>query len=241
MKNRKYLLLIFLASILIAFSVAPLFAKYLQNDNNNLGIQTSDFYFKSDLLEEPQTNGVYPKYTLSKGVTEISFKLKNYLDEFRYSSENIEYSITLSGNINKSETGVITKGSCNTIDVVFNDGLTTGTYTVVVTTTSPFKTTLKADFVITKEDESFSYVVNDALNSSIVQVIITTNAYLGKLNISWPSDLLPDNSNPLLQDAIGVTNININVSEHAEYTLIFFKQDITKVFTSSNIIVSKVV
>lgn len=239
MKNRKYLLFIFV-SLLVAFSVVPLFAKYLQNDNNNLGIQTSDFYFKSDLLEEPQTNGVYPKYTLSKGVTQISFKLKNYLDEFRYSSENIEYSITLSGNINKSETGVITKGSCKTKDVVFN-GLTTGTYTVVVTTTSPFKTTLKADFVITEEDASFSYVVNDALNSSIVQVIITTNAYSGTLKISWPSDLLPDNSNTLLQDAIGVTNININVSEHAEYTLIFFKQDITKVFTSGNIIVSKVV
>lgn len=238
MKIKKLLVVIITVIFLALFTTFPLLAKYIKNEDINAGIVTPDFYFESDLLEVPQNNGVYPKYTLSTGVTKISFKLKNYLDSFRFASEKIEYTVTLSGNVNKTKTGSINEGSCNEVDVLFTD-LTSGTYTVVVTTTSPFVKTIKADFVVTEDDPSFTYIVNDAVSSPIIQVIITTNAYSGKLKLSWPDKVSPDNSIPILSGAISGNTYEIDVVEYAEYTLIFFKEDVTKVYTKTDISVSK--
>lgn len=238
MGKKKVYLLFIVVILLSLFCVTPLLAKYLHNEKNDIGVESPEFYFKSDLLEIPQTNGVYPQYKLNEGETTISFKLKNYLDEFRFSDNDIKYLVKITGIIEETKEGVITKGSCNDVVVEFKD-LTTGTYTIEVTTLSPYKVTLKADFIIKEEDNSFTYTVNDAVGSSIIQVIITTNSYEGKLNLEWPSDVLPDNTNELLKDAINTNNIYIDVTENAEYTLIFLKQDVDKVYSKSDIKVFK--
>lgn len=238
MRKNRLCLLFIVVIVLSLFCVTPLLAKYFHNEKNNFGVESPEFYFNSDLLEIPQTNGVYPQYKLNDGETKISFKLKNYLDEFRFSNIDIKYVVKITGEVEKTEEGIITGGSINDVIVEFND-LTTGTYKVEVNTVSPYNVTLKADFIIKEEDDAFTYTVNDAIGSSIIQVIITTNAYEGKLNIEWPANVLPDNTDELLKDAIGKNNFFINVSENAEYSLIFLKQDVDQVYSKTDIRVFK--
>lgn len=72
-KNRLYLLFI-VVIVLSLFCVTPLLAKYFHNEKNNFGVESPEFYFNSDLLEIPQTNGIYPQYKLN----EVKLKFNSF-------------------------------------------------------------------------------------------------------------------------------------------------------------------
>ena len=79
---------------------------------------------------------------------------------------------------------------------------------------------MSATFVIPDSAVSFQTSVSNTSATSVLTII--TNDYQGNLTISFPSGLVPDNTNPLLQGATG-NQVVINVAKNSSYDLTFLK------------------
>jgi len=212
---------------LLLLAVAVLFngytlAKYLMEKDQKVPVVAKNFYFESDLLAV--STGAVPQYTLQAGVDTISFSLMNYPDELRESEVAIDYTavLTKDGSTVKSTSGKIEKGR-KSIPISFAD-LDEGTYIVTATATNPYTQTLQGRFTIVDNDTDISYSVSDATGSPNLKVTVTTTDYAGNIVISWPEDVLPDNTDALLSGVSG-QSCTIKVNTQSEYTFQFFKSD----------------
>ena len=241
MKQKKIILIIVILLVLFSI-VVPISAKYINNIKKSMEIQGSEMYFSSDLLEEPSISDTYPKYTLSEGTNTIVFKLKNYIDDLRFSELDITYNIKVYNSLDTlvhQENGEILYSSSKQEKDITISGLNSDKYTVIVTSMSPYVVTLKGEFTILESNDDFTYVVSDGIGSSIVQVVITVTDFEGKINIKWPTGVSPDISNPLLSGAVDCTNYSIEFEKYSECTLIFFKTNSTIKYLETDIIVVK--
>ena len=186
-------------------------AKYISVNSEQEVITPADFYFESDLLSLEGAT-----YTIN-GDT-IAFELYNYADSLRTSTADIAYTVTVTGQANK--TGTITVAG-KKASVTYS-GLSAGTYTVTAKSTSPFEKTLTATFTLVQTPGFTSTYTND---SNVVYLYITTNdSFSGTLNVSWPENLVPDNTNPTVSD-VAATSLRIVARPNSKYTLVFFKTD----------------
>lgn len=241
-KKMKYILTIIIIVIVLSGITVPILGKYLLEKSGQLGIQADDFYFTSDLLEEPSTNNTFPEYTLGKGIDTISFKLNNYEDSLRFTKTDIKYNITVTNSLDVKvyeTTGTITTGSEKNSVSINIPSLETGTYIVVVNSTSPYSKTLKGKFIIQELDNEISYTVSDGVGSTVVMLTISVNDYSGPINIKWPTGVSPDNSDPLLSGAIDCDNYTVNFNSYSEYTFVFFKTDSNQVYTNLDFTLTK--
>lgn len=222
--------IVLLLAVILTFGVF-LSAKYISARKNDTVATARPFYFESNYLAETNTT-----YTLKEGVDTISFELYNYADDLRYSEVDIAGTVTLSGP--KEETKEITlgKGSKDTETVSFS-GLAAGSYTVTAVA-SPYYKKLEATFVVRDVDDSITYSVNDNAGSPFLKVEVTNGHYDGKINITWPSGVRPDNTDELLTSATG-TSCQVDMKAYSSYTFLFFKDDPSAVYDSTNISVTK--
>lgn len=199
-------------SVAVILSGSYALAKYISINSEQAEILPSTFYFESDLLSE---GGV--EYTVN-GDT-LSFDLYNYADELRMSSVDISYTVTVTGQATQSGTITVAEKK----ETVTYSGLAAGTYTVTATSTAPFAKTLTATFTLVQAD-GFTATYDDA--NSVVYLYITTDDYFsGTLDVSWPSNLVPNNTHPDVS-AVTATSLKIaNAKPNATYTLVFFKTD----------------
>ena len=114
--NKKIKVLISITIIVLAItcSLIPILAKYIKKVNNNIQINSTDFYFTSDLLDVPETNGTFPEYTLGKGTNAITFSLNNYEDDLRFTTIDIDYEIKVTSSsdvIVFEETGTLNEAA----------------------------------------------------------------------------------------------------------------------------------
>lgn len=217
-----------LAVLVLAVGLtAFVWAKYTSQQEKDTVVAAKAFYFESDLLSE--TN---PTYTLTPGTKTISFRLKNHADDLRYSDVNISYEVTATARTTK--TGSLTGGNKSSTEVKL-ENLTAGTYTVTARAVSPYTKTLKATFVIPAADNDISYSVSDAAGSPVLRLTVRSGDYSGKVNITWPAGISPDNTDPLLKSAVNVSSVSIDFTNDSEYTFVFFKNTPSKVYSENDI------
>ena len=72
--------------------------------------------------------------------------------------------------------------------------------------------------------EKISYNVSDASGSPNLKLTVTTAEFSGSVTISWPEGVLPDNTDPLLENASG-NSCTVTLEKYSEYTFQFFKTD----------------
>ena len=217
MKKDLLFLIFAIAVSVIVGAVSVTVAKYQWKESEDILYAPASFYFSSDLLKEENTT-----YTLQDNAGEISVVLKNYEDSLRVSSNDIVYQViikkgeeTLSS---QTKNGTITTAEKQ--ETITFSGLSVGTYQVIATSSSPYQKSLSATFVIPDSAVSFQTSVSNTSATSVLTII--TNDYQGNLTISFPSGLVPDNTNPLLQGATG-NQVVINVAKNSSYDLTFLK------------------
>lgn len=238
----KNLITILIIILVITCSIIPILAKYIKKVNTNMQINSTDFYFTSDLLDVPASNGTFPEYILGKGTNTITFNLKNYEDELRFSTLDINYEIKVtnsSDTIVFEETGTLSTSLTKNSKQFNITSLISDTYVVEVTSTSPYIKQLKGKFIIQNVEDDIAYTVSDGAGSTVVMLTISVNDYSGNINIKWPDGVFPDNSDPLLKDAVNTSSYIVSFNSYSEYTFVFFKSDTTVVYTNADFEVTK--
>ncbi len=241
-KKIKYLIGIMITMLVLTSCIIPIIAKYIKTVENNIQVNSSNFYFASDLLDVPATNGTFPEYTLGKGTNTITFNLNNYEDDLRFTTIDIDYEIKVTNSSNIvvfEENGTLNSISSKNSKKIDIASLSSDIYIVEVTSTSPYIKQLKGKFIIQDVDNDITYTVSDGSGSTVVMLTISTNDYSGNIKIKWPNSVYPDNSDPLLADAINTDNFTITFNSYSEYTFIFFKNDINNVFVNNDFEVTK--
>lgn len=245
-KNKKYelninTLLLFL--IPLAF-VGVTAAKYIQEKNLEIIYEAKAFYFESDALKDNMDPRVY---TYEKGNTTITLKLKNNIDELRISDVDITYSVEITDvNGNKVNdkngkeiskvTGKLTKGAIDTENISFTN-LKSGTYIVTAKSTKPYIRTLTGTFLIEDEDIDIEYYANDSINNPIVQLTVASTDYDGKIKITWPENIAPDNTDkiwPNIEAGYNGGSAIIEYTSNSEIVFKFFKKHSSSVYSKED-------
>ena len=242
--NKKIKIIISSITIILILTCTfiPIFAKYLKNQKNLVGVSSKDFYFTSDLLDVPATNGTFPEYTLGKGTNTITFNLNNYEDDLRFTTVDIEYEVKVMNSndvVVFVENGTLNATSSKNSKKFDITSLASDTYIVEVNSKSPYIKKLKGKFIIQDVDDDIIYTVSDGVGSTVVKLTISVNDYSGNINIKWPNGVFPDNSDPLLRDAKNTTNYTVNFNRYSEYTFVFFKSDTSVVYNNTDFVISK--
>lgn len=221
---RMPLILALLVAVLLSGSYT--LAKYISVNSEQSVVSPSDFYFESDLLSVEGAT-----YTVN-GDT-ISFELYNYADSLRASTVDIQYTVTVTSQANQNGT-ITVAGKEATVTYT---GLSAGTYTVTATSTAPFAKTLTATFTLVQAP-GFSSTYKD--DGNVVYLYVTTDdSFSGTLNVSWPANLVPDNTNPKVSS---VTSTSLKIAEaqpNSVYTLVFFKTDSSVAYNTNPFTVTK--
>lgn len=237
-RTKQPFIFLLIGFLILAGIFGGLYAKYIDQESKKTKSVAENFYFTSDLLTEEGKN-----YTLSAGTKKITFELRNFEDDLRSSDSNIEYQyiVTKSDQEIENKTGTITSGqdtgSKNTVTI--DDNLSAGKYTVTAKATSPFTKTLKATFSIPEESSNVNFNISDKEESPYVLLHVSTEAYEGKIKISWPEGLIPDTTNKAFEetktesnDSYQSSNTTVQVTKYSSYTYRFFKKDITKNYST---------
>ena len=242
-KKYKVVLVILCVFVLFMFTKSSL-AKYNANKNKDFLYEASSFYFTSDTLNSDSTVSVY---TFATGTDYIEFNIANNEDNLRYSEVDIHYQVTITdinGNSVKDKNNNtisnidanLTKNNINANTHRFSN-LEDGAYIVTATSISPYSKTIRANFIITNSDTNLRYTVTDAVNSPILQLTISTNDYSGNVKILWPEGITPDNTISVFENLkTGYTSSSITVSltKNGEYIYQFFKENPSRVYTTSD-------
>ncbi|MBQ9011658.1 MAG: hypothetical protein IJ093_03315 [Bacilli bacterium] len=215
---------------------------YILKNNNELVYGAKSFYFNSDLLIASGTNA--KNYTLQDGVDSITININNYDDKLRISEVNINYEVTLTDSAGaevSKKTGTLTK-NVKTDKAITFDNLDAGSYTVTAVATKPYHKILTANFHLQATNDNIEYSVTDIKNSQIVQLTVTTKDYSGNATITFPENIIPDNTDPYFKNYDKQTNANaytVNLQNNSEYTFKFFKSVPSTVYTKSNFTITK--
>ena len=193
MKKRNLIILIVTLIAFVALITSPMLAKYLREENRNVGVNAEKFYFTVDLLGDTVIDTQLSKsFDLYGGDDkQLSFNVQNYFDDFRITESNVKYNVsyqvvlptgsaydtskvTLTNAGDKTLTGN-TKSSLK-YDLSILDGYDNGTKVVVtIKSTVPYVKEMTLTFVLNTFSSEYSYYIIDSVNSLYAELIITTN------------------------------------------------------------------
>ena len=111
-RKRKFALIPVLVVLMLVVAIGTVSAKYIFSSSSEGIFRTKEFYFTSDILKEEDIN-----YRINYDAQYITFEISNGLDEDRYATDNIVYTISVTDangnrtaavveNLNTRETGV---------------------------------------------------------------------------------------------------------------------------------------
>lgn len=170
-------------------------ARYMFRENTRHYIIAKEFYFTSSLLDGDT-------HTLTPGSTQVTFTLGNHPDDLRYSQTPIEYTVTVDGSVPQGTnlSGTLGAGSIQDQAVTIT-GLTPGEHTVTAVGKQGYHKTLTAKLIV-PEAERLLYKYLDASNPEYVLLTVWSKGCTGAVTIAPPSGLIPDNTDPVMADAI---------------------------------------
>lgn len=212
--------------VLSVLCVVPALAKYSTEQGKQSEINSPEFYFTSDYLSE----SVLPEYKIYGG--SVSFKIRNFIDSFRVSKENITYTVSASGGTLSSVGGTLTAETADSdiIKLTYSGEEIEKEITVTVTSSSPYVKELKAKFVFTKP--VLRYEVTDSAGSYYAELYIHTANEAKTVTVHWDkAELLIDETNDYVirgNLTAGKNSASVDIPAHTTVKIAFFKNDITK-------------
>ena len=220
---KKFLIILCIVLAIIITISTSAYALYIRSNSFSGVVSSDEYYFESNLLTESGST-----YELNSGTTKVSFEVYNYLDELRFSDEDIAVSVTTSkGNVDKT-TLTLTGGSKDK-EVITLSNLEDGqSYTVSVTGEAGFKKTLEATFVVRSSDKKI-YKYIDTSNPAYILITVWSTNESGDVVISFDgANIVPDKTWPSLIDFnIESTSINLSVEKYSSYVYRFFVKSTT--------------
>ncbi len=211
-------------AVLLA-TTGALFAKYRSEMKKQAEMISAGFHISSNYLEEPSKKATYSVSNMASD--------KIVIDLYNYEKENIAqlsqvdmiYEATVTGGkIGGADkiTGTIPKTTTtasHSLTITPDTGATT--VTVTVKTTKPYTKTLSATFNLTGKATAEVSVIRKQDNGDYYLVTIRSNQESGDRTLTWPADLLPDNTNPVMRGWTG-TSGTFTMSAYTTYELMFF-------------------
>lgn len=249
-KSFLFIFAIILVTIVITIIVQNAFAKFKSSNVTQTQVyEAKSFYFESDLLKEENSE----TYTLKKGEDAITIKLKNNVDNLRYSDIEINYVVKIttmdgkvvvdkSGNIVDNKTGILSNNGIEEQEIKFIN-LPEGNYKVVAESVSPYVKKLQANFSVVDSNKNISYVVNDSKGSPVMRLTVKSNDYTGNIKIGWSKRLAADSSDGKFKDVnsgFEQGSAIIDFVADSEYTFQFFKENPDDVFKDADFSVESV-
>lgn len=240
-------LLIAVLGMLLAFSGITA-ARYVNQVKKGNLMSAENFYFTSDLLrEESADESKTAVYYIDPLAENFTVELYNYADNMRIMSKDINYTVnvengtanpvsgTLSVSGNSAVKAEITiRPTTNSSAGNAGAGKTSGTsntsdVTVTVTSTSPYKKTLKAVF---KRELGNQFQLEDKTGNRAAVLTMTCADSSKSISITLPEGVIPDKTDSR------VTEYKDNIwtfksPGEGVYTLILLKKDASKVLTGN--------
>lgn len=218
-------------SVILSVSGAVL-ARYFKVFHTDKGVVTSkNMYFTSDYLTESGA-----EYNISSD--SVTIQLMNYPDQLRVSDLEVTYTVTVEGGeytlSNASGTLTASEKSSTTFTV---SNLERGkTYTVTAIGQGGYKTTLKATFTVAAPENHVYMRVTQ--NDYYVLLTVWTQKATGNATVTFPTTLLPDNTDPILRDVTqssgSFTDTESFEVEYSSRTYRFFKTDNSMNYTTEH-------
>lgn len=203
--RRNVLAIGILAALVIPLGavVSGVSAKYMKKvDDQTTVVRAREFYFTSDLLKE--NGAVYP---LNPGTDTISFEVRNYADDLRYSEGQITFTVEAGGaTVTVEPEGNTLPGAQKSSAVVTLSDLEDGrTYTVRVVGSGGYQKQLSAEFeILAPGTQVYKYLQMDPSGAFVLLTVWTENVS-GNVAISAPAGLIPDATDGMLA---GIRNYN---------------------------------
>lgn len=228
MKKKKITVAVISAVSVLALmlGIAPSLAKYTTEQGKQLEINSPEFYFTSDYLSE---SGI-PEYKIYGD--SVAFEIRNFIDSFRVSKENITYTVSASGGTLSSVGGTLTAETADSdiITLTYSGEEIEKEITVTVTSSSPYVKELKAKFVFTKP--VLRYEITDSAGSYYAELYIHTANEAKTVTVNWDkAELLIDETNDYVirgNLTAGKNSASVDIPAHTTVKIAFFKNDITK-------------
>lgn len=245
-KNRISYTILSLAGILI---LAGLFvgisAKYVHQESKMSPLASEKFYFTSDVLSETGNS-----YTLADNATEITFELRNYADDLRWSDSALSYNYSVTDTTNKEVAkgnGTITYNNSQKSAVTITiSKLSAGTYTITASSERPYKKTLTGTFTIPEESTEISYSINDNTGSPYALLTVSTQNYDGNISINWPEGVIPDSTQDAFAKISTYENgnyksgsVTVKMQKYFSNTYRFFKVNSSNQYSKEQITATK--
>lgn len=206
-------------------------ARYIkQTDTNNNSVAAKEFYFESDLLD----GGTHEVVATDNGTASVTIRLKNYVDELRYSETQIDYSVEVQEADNDSkleksnitnQTGNIATGEKHTQDVTISNLQAGKTYKVTATTNNIYQKTLSGTIKVTAPDTKV-YAEISSNTDQYIEVTVWTTDYTGNIAMTYDNKtLLPDNTDEKMKDVLSENNTfySENWGANTSHVFRFFK------------------
>lgn len=230
--NKTVTLLVLFCLFIGAISMVA--AKYMkQTTTKNNAAAAKEFYFESDLLD----GKIHEIMPTENGTANVTIRLKNYIDDLRYSETEIQYTVKVTEEkatdsatditIDQA-TGTIATGKTNN-DIKISNLKAGKTYEVTATTDNIYKKTLTGTIKVSEPDTKVYASVDD--ENQYIEVTIWTKDYKGKVDLNYRSpDLIPDNTDTKMKDATTGTGTITEPDWKANTSHVyrFFKNDETK-------------
>lgn len=210
-------------------------AKYMkQNTTKNNAAAAKEFYFESDFLDGKE-HEIMPT---DNGKAKVTIRLKNYIDDLRYSETDIEYTVKVTekdltdsavGVTINQETGTIKTGPQNKQDIEISNLQAGKTYKITATTDNIYKKTLTGTIKVSKPDTKVYASVHD--ENQYIEVTIWTKDYEGNVSLNYSAtNLVPDNTDTKMANATTDGNMITETDWKANTSHVyrFFKNDETK-------------
>lgn len=231
-----------MALVLLLTSMGATLAKYRKEDKSAGTAAAAPFYFTSDKLKESA-----PYYQIGAvgedETAQISFTLSNFIDDLRSTEKEIRYRLhTLSGGTEIPVTmefsgsgnqGALPAGKNTqtiTLSLRKSDFGEDGAVMVVAETTSPYEKTLSASFGFSAPQSSLQWDVREEKGAVVLEV---SCAEAETVSVSWPSGLVPDPADALLQGS-GNGPASFSAEAGKRYALVFLKENPETAYQKAN-------
>lgn len=215
---RKPYFVIALILVITLAIIGGTYGYFIHKNADDGVVVSSNFFFESDYLSEEGKT-----YTLNTSTTKISFKLKNYADDLRWSENDIEYTITVNGGTLSQKEGKLPKDN-KSYHIITLSGLEEGkTYNVSVIGEAGYTKTLKATFIVRNHEIEF-YKNIDASNSNFVSLTVWSKNIEGIASVVFPDGVIPDNTCKDMENVLTINGkFEVNIEPYSSYVFRFFK------------------
>lgn len=218
--TKKAIILVFVAfSIILSITKTITFARYAFESLRETYFISNEFFFYSSnvYLDDGVTINDWD------GVSEykIYTSVYNYIDELRWTKEDIPYTTSINcnpsisgsvsctypaGTIETETTGGTTNRICLTLTNPNNLEFKDGDYvdvSAVITSTSPYRKSLNLTFKIYVNIKEVTHKVIDSTNQAYLDLVLSNNTNAAStISIGWDKNVvLVDNTNTIVNDS----------------------------------------